>query len=267
MSSSDAAAGSIARADRLRGITEVVLAEGTVRIEQLAERFDVSLMTVHRDLDELQARGLLRKQRGVATAQPTSLVEASDVYRQGRQVAEKAAIAALALQQIEPGQSVLLDDSTTVAALAPRLHEQTPLTVITNVLPLLNTLRSVPDLSLIALGGSYVEWASAFMGGVTNQAIRALRADLVLMSSAAVVDGVCFHPNPESVETKRAMLDSAARRVLLVDHTKFERRALHALAPVSEFDLVITDAATPESTLELLRAAGTDVLVAPSPVR
>lgn len=264
MTTADAAPGPVARADRLRGIAEHVLAEGTVRIEHLTEQFDVSLMTMHRDLDELQARGLLRKQRGVATAQPTSLVEASDVYRAGRQVAEKAAIAALALEQIEPGQSVLLDDSTTVAAMASRLHEQTPLTVITNVLPLMNELRTVPDLSLIALGGVYYDWCSAFMGGVTRAAIRALRADLVIMSTAAIVDGVCVHPHPDTVEIKRAMLDSAARKVLLVDHTKFTRRALHAFASVAEFDLVITDAATPRETVDLVRAAGTEVLVADS---
>ena len=99
---------------RQRAITDAVMAEGAIRIEQLADRFEISLMTVHRDLDELESRGLLRKSRGVATALSTSLVESSDVYRAGRQVPEKESLALAALNFIEPGQALFLDDSTTV---------------------------------------------------------------------------------------------------------------------------------------------------------
>src|ERR1039458_3546959 len=54
--------------ERQRAVTELVMSAGSVRIEDVAERFDVSLMTVHRDLDELESRGILRKTQGVATA-------------------------------------------------------------------------------------------------------------------------------------------------------------------------------------------------------
>ena len=259
MSSDSGAAG---RPERLADITDAVLADGSVRIEALAERFKVSLMTVHRDLDELQRRGLVRKERGVATALPTSLVEASEQYRASRQSAEKAAIARAAIVYLAPGQSVFLDDSTTVAALVPLLHTVTPLTVITNSLSLLTDLRSVPDVTLMALGGTYYSWCSAFMGGVTNAAIRHLRADVAVMSSAAVVDGLCFHQNAESVETKRAMFEQAAQRLLLLDHTKFERRALHALLPLADFDAVVVDAATPADVVDDVRQRGGTVLVA-----
>ena len=56
-------------------MTDAVITEGAIRIEDLAERFEISVMTVHRDLDELESRGLLRKDRGVATAASTALVE------------------------------------------------------------------------------------------------------------------------------------------------------------------------------------------------
>ena len=69
------------QAERQRRISEMVMAEGAVRIEQLAERFGTSLMTVHRDLDELESRGLLHKSRGVASALSSSLVESSEEER------------------------------------------------------------------------------------------------------------------------------------------------------------------------------------------
>src|SRR5690606_26419867 len=122
-------------------ISDAVMAEGSVRIEVLAERFGISLMTVHRDLDELEDRGLLRKSRGIATATSTALVESSDVYRSNKQLSEKETIAMRALEFVEPGQAIMLDDSTTTFHLVPHLHTKTPLTVITNTLTIMNELR------------------------------------------------------------------------------------------------------------------------------
>lgn len=261
----DASVGDVRQSRQLarqRAITEAVMAEGAVRIEQLAERFDISIMTVHRDLDELESRGLLRKSRGVATATSTSLVESSDVYRSSRETREKEALALHALELVEPGEAVMLDDSTTVLHLARHLPEKSPLTVITNVLTIVNELRDTRGIDLLAIGGEYYGWCSAFMGGMTTQAIKELRADTFIMSTAAIVDDVVFHQKLETVDVKRAMFDSSARRILLVDHTKFEKRALHALAPLSAFDLVVVDAATPQHHVDRLRRDGVAVEVA-----
>jgi DeoR/GlpR family transcriptional regulator of sugar metabolism len=248
---------------RQRAIADVVIAEGTVRIEQLVERFGTSLMTVHRDLDELENRGILRKGRGVATATSTSLIESSDVYRSSRQLAEKDAVALAAMDFVEPNQAIFLDDSTTVLHMAKFLPAKTPLTVITNVLTLINELANVRGITLLALGGEYYNWCSAFMGRMTTEAIANLRADTAIMSTSAITDDVAFHQTVATVDTKRAMFDSARTRILLADHTKFERRALHAIMPLSEFDTVIVDAGTRAEHVRRLRSQGINVVVAP----
>jgi DeoR/GlpR family transcriptional regulator of sugar metabolism len=253
----------IQRAERQRAIADAVLAEGSIRIDAIAERFGVSLMTAHRDLDELAARGLLRKSRGTATALPSSLVESSDVYRRGQQLASKRALARAAMRHIEPGQAVIMDDSTTTFAMAPLLAQRVPLTVITNYLPLMNELVGQQGITLLGLCGQYHDWAGAFLGGLTNDTLSRLRADVVVMSTSAVVDGTCYHQTRDTVDTKRAMLRAAATRVLLIDHTKFERRALHALAPLTEFTHVIVDALTGEQHREDLRSQGVPVTVVP----
>jgi DeoR/GlpR family transcriptional regulator of sugar metabolism len=252
------------QAARQRAISEAVMAEGAIRIEQLAERFDISLMTVHRDLDELESRALLRKSRGIATALGTSLVESSDVFRLGQQQTEKESLARAVLDYIEPGQAIFLDDSTTVLKLAQMLPDKAPLTVITNVLTIMNTLNNVRGVSLLALGGNYANWCSAFMGRMTNEAIATLRADTFIMSTSAITDDTCFHQTLETVDTKRAMFNAAATRILLVDHTKFEKRALHALAHLTEFDLVIVDDKTDIAHITRLRSLGVNVVVAPA---
>jgi DeoR/GlpR family transcriptional regulator of sugar metabolism len=249
------------QAERQRAIAQAVMTQGAVRIEQLAERFDISLMTVHRDLDELQARGLLRKSRGVATALSSTLVESSDVYRSHQQIEEKRAVASAALQFVEPGQSLFLDDSTTVLQMVKELPGKAPLTVITNVLTVLEELRGTRDITLIGLGGTHYNWCNAFMGRMTIEAIRSLRADVFLMSAAAITDDTCFFQSQETVDTKRAMFDAARTRILLVDHTKFEKRALHAMATLTEYDAVVVDAATPREHVDRLTRQGVQVVV------
>lgn len=247
---------------RQRAISDAVMAEGAIRIEQLAERFGISVMTVHRDLDELENRGLIRKNRGLATATSTALVESSDVYRSGRQLGEKAAIALAALEFIEPGQAIILDDSTTTLHLVPHLKNRTPLTVITNTLTIINDLRGTNGISLLGVGGQYYNWCSAFMGRMTTEAFASLRADILFMSTSAITDDIAFHQTQETVDVKRAMFDAAAQRILLADHTKFEKRALHAMLSLERFDAVIVDARTDSEHIARLRDRGIRVLVA-----
>lgn len=243
-------------------IAEAVMAEGSMRIEDLTARFGISLMTAHRDVDELVSRGLFRKTRGIVTAAPTSLIESSDVYRSTRQSVEKKAIAEAAMQFIEPGQAIFFDDSTTVLQMAAHLPAKVPLTAITNSLNLMNALREIRDLTILGLGGHFYNWCNAFMGRMTTNEIMRLRADTVFMSMSAIIDDTVFHQSPEMVETKRAMFDCAAKRILLADHTKFERRALHSFAALTEFDIVIVDDGTPIVHLERMRSKGINVVVA-----
>lgn len=251
--------------ERQRAISEAVMAEGAVRIDELAERFGTSQMTVHRDLDELEARGLLRKSRGMATALSSSLVESSDVFRSGQQRGEKQEIARAAIEFIEPGQAIFLDDSTTVLEMARLIPSRTPLTVITNVLTLINELKGTRGVSLVALGGSYYNWCSSFMGGTTIEAINKLRADVFIMSTAAITDDMCFFQSQATVDIKRAMFNSAAKRILLVDHTKFEKRALYALAPLTDFDVVVVDSKTKPEDISRLKSHNVHVVVADGP--
>jgi DeoR/GlpR family transcriptional regulator of sugar metabolism len=240
---------------RQERIAELVLKQPFSAAKDLAERFDVSLMTIHRDLDELEAHGVLRKVRGGATPQPSSLFESNVRYRLTVASEEKQALARAALLQIEPGQAVLIDESTTGLALARLLPGRIPLTVITNSLSVMQELRTVRDIKLIVLGGDYWPRHEAFCGLACEAAVSALRADVLFMSTTAISGGVAYQPDQDMAIAKRAMIAAAARRVLLVDHTKFGRVALHRLAPLTDFDLVITDYGIGEVGLRQLREA------------
>jgi DeoR/GlpR family transcriptional regulator of sugar metabolism len=248
---------------RLDAIAELVLASGTLRIDELSEVFSVSSMTIHRDLDLLDQRGILRKTRGAATAVASSLFEASTEYRirQSKQAKKSLALSALAL--IEPGQSVMMDDSTTGLHLARLLPEKLPLTVITNFQRVADLLNNNPGIQTIMTGGQFYRWCDAYMGTIALNAVHSLRADIVFMSSPAVTNGVCYHQHHDAVLLKQAMIESAEHKVLYLDHTKFKMRALHAHLKISDFDTVIVDSETAPENISQIEDTGVRLIVAP----
>lgn len=253
----------LAPVERRERIGAIVLANESVSARELAARFDVSLMTIHRDLDELERQGVLRKTRGGATPQPSSLFESNVRYRLATARDEKAALARYALTLIEPGQAVLLDDATTTLALARLVPTIAPLTVITNYLATIQVLHDVPGIRLIALGGEYFPSHDSFMGIVCEGAISSLRADVFFMSTSAVSQGIAYHQEQEIVAIKRAMLRAASRSILLIDHAKLGKTALHRLAPLSDFDLVVVDDGVDAAGLRALEEAKTPFAIAP----
>lgn len=249
--------------ERQARIIELVTESGSLRIDELATRLGVSPMTIHRDVNTLAAQQLLTKERGAVKTMQSALFETGVRVRLARQAHEKEALARAAATHLAPGQAVMMDDSTTCVYLARLLRGRDPVTVITNFVPVMRELWKRPGIRLIGLGGVYHEWADAFMGGMTVSAIRSMHADLLIMSTSAITNLVCHHQSEDTISFKRAMLDVSTRRILVVDHTKFTRQALYALGPVTEFDLVIVDDATPAVVQEQLRASGVALEVVP----
>ena len=239
----------------------MVTAEGTVKIAAISEHFGVSAMTIRRDLEVLEAQNILRRTRGQATAMASSLFESSTFFRQTQNIESKTSLARAALELINPGSTLMLDDSTTGVYLARLLNQRAPLTVVTNFLSVAIELLKEPGITLNILGGQYYRWCNATLGGTTVDAIRKLRVDTLVMSTSAIIDHTCFHHAQETHLIKRAMFESAAQRVLYVDHTKFERRALNALVPITDFDAVIVDDLTHAEHIDYLREHGTRVIV------
>lgn len=248
--------------ERRDQIRQRVVDEGFVGIKDLAEAYDVSVMTIHRDLDALQSKGWLRKVRGGATAQPSALYHGDVRHRLQAMAAAKRELADTAVELVGPGESVMIDDSTTGLALAELLSARGPLTVITNFLALIKRLATEPGIDLIALGGAYYPAYDAFLGLRTTEAAASLRAETLFMSTTAITNGYCYHQSQDTVAVKRALMEAADRRVLLVDHSKFTKNGLHQLAPLTAFDLVIVDPGTPAEEIAAQRAAGVPLHIA-----
>lgn len=242
--------------DRRQEIMDILMEAGSASVEDLAGRFGVSKMTIHRDLDDLEQAGLLRKVHGGASIQSSPQFESDFRYREKIAAEEKRRLAQHAATLIEPGQIIIIDDGSTAGGLADYLHDIRPLTVITNNLGVINKLAPVPGIDVISLGGQYSKKFNGFFGILTEEALRSLRADAAFLSSSAIHGASAFHQDQEVVQTKRQMMKSAARTYLLVDHGKFGKSALHFLTELDSFDAVLTGAEIEPAHEAELREAG-----------
>ena len=248
---------------RLDQVRQYVLANQSASPAELARRFGVSVMTVHRDLAELEHQGVVRRFRGGVTAQPSAVFESNIAYRMNAMQAEKEAIASYARRFIEPGMAILLDDSTTCLALARHLEGIAPLTVVTNQLGVLDSVSQIPGVRLIALGGDYDPKYNSFVGITCIATAESLRVDIAFVSAFGVSGTHAYHQEQQIVAGKLAMLAAAEQKVLLVDHSKLGRKALHRVCQLSVFDWVVVDDGATAEALSELEESNTGYVLAP----
>lgn len=252
---------------RRREIASHVLGVGSATAQDLAARFDVSIVTIHRDLDELERRGVVRKFHGGVSAQPSSVFESQMEYRLTTNLQAKRSIAAAALNYVHPGMSILLDDSTTVLPMVDGLAERQPLHVATTFLPCLNQLAESAvdnDLTVIGLGGRYDAAHDSFVGVQTTQQVENIHVDAAFVSTSAVWQLEMFHQEEQIAALKRAMLAAASQRYLLIDHSKLNRLALLRVAPLRELTTIITDEQADPELLKIWADAGISYEIAPT---
>ncbi len=245
------------KADQRRAeIVRLLMESPSLQIKDLASKLDVSLMTVHRDLNELQTQGLVRRLRGSVSAEKSMLFESSYLYRARQHVAEKRRLARAAVAHIEPGNAVVWDDSSTTFHATEFIGQVAPVTIITNALPVLEKLRDVHEIDLIALGGKYHRAYNGFFGLACERAIRSYRVDVALMSTTTIQDLSMFTQDEQVLRAKRAMIEIARKRILLVDESKFHFNALNHVADLTEFDVVLISSAVDALIVARLRDGG-----------
>lgn len=250
------------REERRQAIMDLLIENRAVDLDALAERFAVSRMTIHRDLDDLEQAGLLRKVRGGATIEAGTQFESDFRVRERQDSDAKARMARAALELVEPGMTVMVNDGSMAGLLGSLLPEKRPLTVISNNAAVIDRLRGEAGITLIALGGVYSSKFNAFFGIITEEALARLRADIAFISSPAVSGLQAFHMDESVVRAKRAMMEAATTRCLLVNHSRFGRSALHVLADLAAFDAVITDDAPDANSRATLERAGVTLTLA-----
>ena len=227
---------------------ETILAEistrSAVRVVELATLLGVSDMTIRRDLDVLDAAGLLEKVHGGATARANRRADEPGFgVKSLRNTNEKLAIAAAASTLVMPGTAIGIGAGTTTWQLACHLTEVANLIVVTNSIPVAEVLNQAPrtDRTVILTGGVRTP-SDALVGPVADQALRTLHLDVLFMGAHGMSERAGFtSPNLVEAETNRAFVSAAQQLVVLADHTKWGLTALSSFARLDEANTLITD--------------------------
>jgi DeoR family transcriptional regulator of aga operon len=263
----------VAVPDRLDVTLRLVRNAGRVSLTDLAARLGVSEMTVRRDLDALQRRGLVERVRGgaVAVAEPESA--AGFAARAGWQAGVKDRLGRAVADLVEPGSTVLLDAGTTTVHVARALADRAaayraPLTVAALSLPVAAALADRPGIRLLVVGGESRPGEQSLAGPLTAAVLRQLTFDLFVMSIGAVsADAGWSEFTLEDAAVKQVALGQARNSLVVADAAKLGVRAFAAVAPLGAVGRLVTDSSArdpqlspaAQDTLAALEAADVEV--------
>lgn len=233
---------------------------GRVEVDTLSRGFEVSAETIRRDLNSLEQAGVLRRVHGGAIPVERLSLEFPLAQRDRLMTREKDAIAHEALKSLPAAGSILLDAGSTTSRLAQCLPADLGLTVVTNSPSLGVSLAQRDDLTVMLLGGRIRQKTSATVDSWALQAVGQIHVDAAFMATNGLSVGRGLTtPDPAEAATKRAMIASARRVVLLADHTKLGNDCFAKFGDLSDVDLLVTDGGLSDLALHELRQAGLDV--------
>lgn len=240
----------------------LVQRDGRVLVSELSKSLGISPITIRKDLDYLDSKGLVQRTHGGALLpQGTTMRDPSLKEKAQHQFKEKELIAAAAIKLVQEGQCILLDSGTTTTAIARALRKFSHLTVVTNALNIATELGDT-DFDIILIGGSLRKNSSSLVGPLAEDVLREIHADILFLG----VDGFDTRvgittPNVLEARVNRAMVKASKKVIVACDSTKFSRLSMALIVPPAAVHTVISDAEMSESDIEALKNVGVEVVL------
>jgi DeoR/GlpR family transcriptional regulator of sugar metabolism len=253
----------VVKAERQKQLLEAISQYRKITITELSGQFDVSDITIRRDLKTLEEQGLVQLAHGGMVYSKPVQQEPPIIQRQQIQRDAKLRIAARAASLITDGESVFIGSGSTAYFVARCLKHQRQVTVVTNALSIVNELADDTNINLIVLGGMLRTTELSMIGHITEQALREVRVDKVIFGIRAIdVEAGLTNDYMPEIMTDRAILDMGSQVILVADHSKFGRIASAFVAPIHRVSTVITDNQSNRQILSQIDALGVTVIVA-----
>ena len=241
--------------ERRQHILALAHEHSRVLISDLSRDLSISRITIRKDLEYLQGKGLLLRTHGGALLPSNgTIADPSLKQKAARHSQEKQRIAAAAASFVREGQCVLLDSGTTTMAVALALKKFRSLTILTNALNIAAELSST-DFDVILTGGSLRKNSVSLVGPLAEDVLSEMHADVLFLG----VDGFDLEvglttPNVMESRVNRAMVKASKTVIAVCDSTKFNRRSFSKIVDATAIHHVITDKNLPDEMAEAMRA-------------
>lgn len=248
---------------RHKTIIERLEDNSTVTVADLVKEFNVSEMTIRRDLAILESRGLLRRVHGGAISQRGRSYEPPFLSRAGEYMEAKRRIGEAAAALVQNGDSITLDVGTTTLEVARNLHSKQDLTVLTPSLRIANELSDHPGIRLILTGGILRLGEYSMVGHLAERIFDDFFVDKLFLGAGAVdLKAGVTEFNIEDTLVKRAMVKSAKKVYLAADSSKFLQVAFTSIVPLSSLHTIISDTELDPHLVSQVRKEGIEVILA-----
>ncbi|NMB62097.1 MAG: DeoR/GlpR transcriptional regulator [Chloroflexi bacterium] len=252
--------------ERQQQILRYLQQHGVVKSSTLMELFDASEATIRRDLEWMERHGLIEKTHGgailIQRMQQEAIYSASASIHQQ----EKKWIARAAVQLVENGDMIFINNGTTTTEVFLALQNRLDLkdiTVVTNNVSAAMAVQSA-EFKIILLGGIFRPSSTSIVGDLANNTLRRMYANKAILG----VDGVanrfgCTSPIPEEAEISRVMIDQCLGQTILVaDHSKWGVIAQYRIAGLDDLDIFVCDSALPQEALDSLSETEIEIILA-----
>jgi DeoR/GlpR family transcriptional regulator of sugar metabolism len=226
--------------ERQAAILQYLTENGFAAVAELAQKFEVSKMTIRRDLSDLEGQRALQRTYGGATVYDPTFFEVSLQAKATQFVEEKRRIGKAAADLVQDDEVVILDAGSTTTLVAKFLKNKR-ITVVTNGLNIAADLSDCPNIQLYIAGGHLRQGVLAIVGPETSAFFGNIRADKLFLGVDGVdVQGGLMVPDLNEAHTKRAMIHAAKQTIVVADHSKIGRSTLSTIVPLSKASLLIT---------------------------
>lgn len=243
---------------RQLALLESIVVAGRIAVAELAGIAHVSTVTIRKDLDDLEARGLIRRERGVAM-----LVSPDDpAGRLAYHYAEKVRIAAAAAATVNDGETVMIEAGSCCAILAEQISIQcTGITIVTNSAFIAQRLGAHPMVTTVLLGGEQQHDSRVLVGPMVELCARQFIVDRLFIGTDGFTPSLGFTARDYMRATAVRTLASRAERVVVL--TESEKLGSHGPVPLLDAHDVAalwTDSAAPDAHVDALTGAGVEVV-------
>ena len=226
---------------RQKEILDIARKDGKVTVDALAERYNVTVQTIRRDLSRLTEIGKLERVHGGAVI-PSGVVNIEYEQRRLLNKLGKRNIAAECASRIPNGASVFINIGTTTEAVARELLNHDNLLVVTNNLNIANILSANKNCEIILAGGILRRLDGGIVGGLTVEMVKQFKFDYSILGCSAIdTDGDLLDYDGQEIIVSQTAINRSRQVIIVADHLKFERKAPLTSCSLSDINIIITD--------------------------
>ncbi|MDO5146307.1 MAG: DeoR/GlpR family DNA-binding transcription regulator [Eubacteriales bacterium] len=245
--------------NRTNIILELLTKEHKMEVSLLAEHLGVSQVTIRKDLDSLEQKGIIKREHGFALLASPDDINGRIAYH----YEEKRLIAKKATELVSDGDTVMIESGSCCALLADALTTfKKDLTIITNSAFIADYIRGKSNFQIILLGGIYQQDAQVMVGPMIRQSVENFLVDLFFIGTDGYLSRVGFtNQDQMRAQAVRDMAMQAEQVIVLTESDKFAKHGIVPLNLKDRVKMVITDNQLPESVQTELESNHIHVII------